>query len=211
MRFEDLKAGSTVAGGGTKALSIIGTVGTGVLLSGAMGANGNCGGCNNGGILSNIFGNNDCHCHYETKESAFLREQVAILAGERYADSVGLGVYTQLVAESKEQTATANAKFEAIYQRMYDTDKTLCAELARIDKETALNKQANEFVAQSLHKDIKFTNREIEYQGVILNNKIDCTNAQTLCYVNATFVPGKLVMPLDSICPAAMPLCSTDE
>lgn len=25
------------------------------------------------------------------------------------------------------------------------------------------------------------------------------------CYVNATFVPGKLVMPLDSLCPSAMP------
>lgn len=25
------------------------------------------------------------------------------------------------------------------------------------------------------------------------------------CYVNATFVPGKLVMPLDALCPSAMP------
>ena len=25
-----------------------------------------------------------------------------------------------------------------------------------------------------------------------------------MCYVNATFVPGKLVMPLDNICPDAM-------
>lgn len=30
-------------------------------------------------------------------------------------------------------------------------------------------------------------------------------------YVNATFVPGKLVMPLDALCPAAMPLCKEEQ
>ena len=29
------------------------------------------------------------------------------------------------------------------------------------------------------------------------------------CYVNATFVPGKLVMPLGSLCPSAMPRYNT--
>lgn len=37
-----------------------------------------------------------------------------------------------------------------------------------------------------------------------LNNKIDTTKNEVLCYCNSTFVPGKLVMPLDNICPEAM-------
>ena len=32
-------------------------------------------------------------------------------------------------------------------------------------------------------------------------------DAQTRCYVDCHFVPGKLVMPLDSICPPAEPAC----
>ena len=42
-----------------------------------------------------------------------------------------------------------------------------------------------------------------------LNNKIDNCKQEVLCYVNATFVPGKLVMPLDSICPPAQPATTT--
>lgn len=37
-----------------------------------------------------------------------------------------------------------------------------------------------------------------------LNNKIDTTKDEVLCYCNATFVPGKLVMPLANICPEPM-------
>lgn len=53
-------------------------------------------------------------------------------------------------------------------------------------------------------------NQAVENQRIIdnfafLNNKIETTDSATRCYVNATFVPGKLVMPLDSICPAAQP------
>ena len=42
-----------------------------------------------------------------------------------------------------------------------------------------------------------------------LNNKIDITKDEVLCYVNAKFVPGKLVMPLDAICPPAEPATTT--
>lgn len=37
-----------------------------------------------------------------------------------------------------------------------------------------------------------------------LNNRIDTTRNEVICYCNSTFVPGKLVMPLDSVCPEPM-------
>ena len=49
----------------------------------------------------------------------------------------------------------------------------------------------------------------VEHQAVndnfrFLNYKIDKTKEDVLCYVNGTFVAGKLVMPKDSICPSVM-------
>ena len=50
----------------------------------------------------------------------------------------------------------------------------------------------------------------VEHQAVndnfrFLNYKIDKTKDDVLCYVNGTFVAGKLVMPKDNICPSVMP------
>ena len=42
-----------------------------------------------------------------------------------------------------------------------------------------------------------------------LNNEICNTKKELMCYVNATFVPGKLVMPLDAICPPAQAATTT--
>lgn len=60
------------------------------------------------------------------------------------------------------------------------------SKIARLDKSVAVNNQAT------------------TDNFAFLNNKIDETKKEVLCYCNATFVPGKLVMPLSSICPEAM-------
>jgi hypothetical protein len=64
--------------------------------------------------------------------------------------------------------------------------------------------QLAQFVAL-LDKNQAVENQRITDNFAFLNNKIDTTDSATRCYVNATIVPGKLVMPLDSICPAAQP------
>ena len=67
--------------------------------------------------------------------------------------------------------------------------------------------QLAQFVAL-LDKNQAVENQRITDNFAFLNNKIDTTDSATRCYVNATFVPGKLVMPLASICPAAQPASS---
>lgn len=56
------------------------------------------------------------------------------------------------------------------------------------------------------------TNQKLSDNITFVDNKFDgvyreiaCTADKLRCYVDATFVPGKLVMPLDKICPEAMP------
>lgn len=52
-------------------------------------------------------------------------------------------------------------------------------------------------------------NQKVTDNLAFVDQKIDNTKKEILCYVNATFVPGKLVMPLDAICPAAQPASTT--
>lgn len=56
---------------------------------------------------------------------------------------------------------------------------------------------------QKLTDNISFV--DSKFDGVY--TAIKAGDQATKCYVDSTFVPGKLVMPLDSICPAAMPAC----
>lgn len=59
--------------------------------------------------------------------------------------------------------------------------------------------------AHNIDKQVAIDKQSTVDNFAFLNNKIDTTKNEIMCYVNATFVPGKLVMPLDSICPAAQP------
>lgn len=52
-------------------------------------------------------------------------------------------------------------------------------------------------------------NQRVTDNLAFLDTKIASAKAEVLCYVNGNFVPGKLVMPLDSICPAAQPATAT--
>ena len=58
-----------------------------------------------------------------------------------------------------------------------------------------------------LEKDTAVNTQRINDNLVFLNNKIDNEYDKLKCYTDAHFVQGKLIMPLDSICPPAMPLC----
>lgn len=58
------------------------------------------------------------------------------------------------------------------------------------------------------------TNQKVADNITFVDSKFDGVyraiadgDAKVKCYVDCHFVPGKLVMPLDSICPPAMPAC----
>ena len=115
--------------------------------------------------------------------------------GERNVASKGLGG-TALGLAIPGTVALANqlfggaltgaANFKEVVQGFIAQNEINASKFAQLDKEVALNKQA------------------AEYNFAILNNKIDCCCDKMRLYVDATFVPGKLVMPLSSLCPEAM-------
>ena len=104
-----------------------------------------------------------------------LQAELAKEKAERYADSVGIATFK----EAKVMSDKNDEKIQANYIE-------LAKAVAALDKQVAVDKQAT------------------VDNFAFLNNEIHNTKKEIMCYVNATFVPGKLVMPLSSICPEAM-------
>ena len=162
----------------------------GTSLAGLLWANGANGG-GNGGLFGGLFGNGNRYAQtYEGKISQ-LESEIAFLRSENYADKVASEVYRSLDERIREN-------MKEVYGFVID-----------LDKRTALNAQG------------------LAYENQITNNKIDCccdkmnikfeyenrlrdlADATIMTYVNGNFVPGKLVMPLTSICPPAAAATTT--
>jgi hypothetical protein len=188
----------TGSSGVAKAGLTLGIIGTGLAALGG-GMNNNCG---NGGILGGLFGGNgNCRAERQQSEIAALESEVAELKSMRYTDYVGIDLYKNIISTQKEED-----------KKISDLQGTLFAYIIDIDKRTALNDQA-----AKLNREFDTAARD--YMFTILNNKIDCccekvgmqmnfnrqldelTDASILSYVNSTFIPGTLKLPITSICP----------
>ena len=112
----------------------------------------------------------------DTREIGKLEAKIAKLEGERYTDGVGIELYKEIVA-------TSNKNDEKIQSNYVELAKAVAA----LDKQVAVDKQS------------------ITDNFAFLNNKICDTKREVIDYCNAKFVPGKLVMPLTSVCPEPMP------
>ena len=133
---------------------------------------------NGGGLFGGRVvscGNGSSVVSDDTRLIGALESKIAKLESERYTDGVGIELYKEIVAKSNAN----DAKIQANYIE-------LAKAVAALDKQVAVDKQAT-----------------ID-NFAFLNNEICNTRKEIMCYVNATFVPGKLVMPLSNICPEAM-------
>lgn len=135
------------------------------------------GGQGGNGLLGGLFGGNcgGAAVAHDTRIISALEAELAREKSERYADSVGISTFKEAIALSNKNDDKISSNY-----------KELAQYIAQLDKQVAVDKQA-------MTDNIAF-----------LNHRIDETKKEILCYCNATFVPGKLVMPLSSICPEAM-------
>lgn len=156
---------------------IIGTSLAGLLWANGAGSNGG------NGIFGGLFGNRGNYTQSYEGKIGQLESEIAFLRGENYSDKVANEVYKAL--ETKIDT-----NLEKLYGFVID-----------LDKRTALN-------AQGLMYENQLTNNKIDCCCDKMNIKFeyenrlrDIADANIINYVNGTFVPGKLVMPITAICP----------
>jgi hypothetical protein len=162
------------------ATGIIGTSLAGLLTLGGM----------NGGLF-NLGGNRQGYIQTPEGKIGQLEAEIAYLRGENYADKVANDVYKAL--ESK-----IDANLEKLYGFVID-----------LDKRTALNAQGLMYENQITNNKIDCCCDKMKIQFDYENKLRDIADAAIVTYVNGNFVPGKLVMPLSSICPPAAPATTT--
>lgn len=154
--------------------------------------------CGNGGLLGGLFGNN---CG--NRVSA-LEAELAQVRGERYTDQVALATQKETFREFQR----ADEKLAGVLKEVTDGFLQVGNAVSRIDKEI-------ECIKTSMAKDQEINDLKLKSVEERLGGAIALESERRMngdnnlyCYVNATFVPGKLVMPLNAICPEAMPKCS---
>ena len=126
------------------------------------------------------FGNIFGGGNNDTRTISALESKIAKLESERYTDGIGIELYKEIIKES-------NANDNKIQSNFIELSKAV----ADLEKRVAVERQ------------------QTVDNFAFLNNKIDNCKQEVMCYVNGNFVPGKLVMPLDSICPPAQPATTT--
>ena len=137
------------------------------------------------GILGGRTSAQGSECH-DTRAIGTLQAELAKEKAERYADNVGIEVYKAGVERAKDLTSEANENY-----------KVLSAQISDLDKKVAVGEQRTT-------DNFAFMNYKVDNVKRELEQDINCKTNALRCYVDGTFVPGKLVMPLDSICPEVM-------
>jgi hypothetical protein len=155
---------------------------------------------NGGGLFGNLFGGRNV-AEAEQSQIAALESKIAKLEANRYTDYVGMDLYKNIVETAKEEDA-----------KIAKVQGDMIGYVIDLDKRTALNDQA-----AKLNREFDIAARD--YMFTILNNKIDCccekaamqvefnkqlgalADSAVISYVNSTFIPGTLKLPITSICP----------
>lgn len=159
--------------------TVLGAIGT----AGALGVmNGGCG----NGLLGGLFGNN-YGCSSEDRPVTRYDSQKDATIAQQATENALLRANIFTDQKSIEVFNALNAKIESLKDVV---NQTVCGQAV---------------TNQKLSDNITFV--DSKFDGVY--REIHCVADKLRCYVDATFVPGNLVMPLDKICPPAQPATTT--
>lgn len=176
----------------------------GLGIAGTVGLVNQLGGCGNG-ILGGLFGGN-CNANALAGGAALnaMAEKDALIAqlrSEKYTDQQIAAVYK---ANRDEKDALGDRLLEKYINPM-------AAEISNIRVREAETTAAINCLSQStsqrfdaVYKEIDCAKKECGAAIALESERRTAGDQNLMCYVNATFVPGKLVMPADSICPEVM-------
>lgn len=150
-------------------------------------------GCGGNGLLGGLFGGNNNNACAE----------IAQLKAEKYTD--------QATIKTQRETFIAfsavDDKIAKNLEKVTEGFLQIGNAVSRLDKEV-------ECIKTTMSKDqeinaLKLKALEEKLTGAIAveSERRSCGDQNIYNYVNGTFVPGKLTMPLSAICPPPAPLC----
>lgn len=157
----------------------------------------NCG----NGLLGGLFGGNNC----ANDKMMALQAELAQQKAERYTDQTTLATQKETFKEFQ----NADAKLAAVLEKVTGGFLEVGNAVSRIDKEIECIKTA--MVKDQEINALKLKCVEDKLSGAIAleSERRVSGDSNLYSYVNATFVAGKLVMPITSVCPQPQAACPT--
>lgn len=152
----------------------------------------------NGGLLGGLLGGGN----NQAQQGAMmgLMAENSVLKSEKYTDAAVISAYEKSVAQAN-----------VIYDRIAANQKEAFVAIAALDKQAAVNAchvdQLEKTVAKLADEACNQKAFNVAIQGELRleSERRACGDENLKAYVDGTFVPGKLIMPLSSICPPAQP------
>ena len=147
------------------------------------GGNNSCGGNNGCGCGNNWGYNNGCGSNTVVNRFELLQNQeISRLQAKEYSDTSDLKLFEDYTTRINAEKDRVNGRLEIIFQELVASRERLQSEVCRLDKEAALNKQANDF---------QFIAANQEFARI--NGRLDAIT--------------KEVIPLSALCPQPLPAC----
>ena len=165
-----------VAGGGTTALGIIGTVLGGYAVANQMSGTG-------GNGLFGLFGGGNANAtKYDLAQAeriGALESTIAALTADKNTDAKMLELYNYVVKADKDQVANTTALFNATFKEIGDL------------------RVAEQVNKMEIDKNFQLLNQKVDYENKLTACQINSLRA----YVDATFMPVVKKISLCDICP----------
>lgn len=194
------------------------------------GGNGGNGGNGSTIIMADNFGPRLHACDEVVTQKEFCYAQqnnekdseIARLKSEKYTDGGILAAYKETVQGFRAADEKTNAVVKDVTSALIELRQSTAVLETKVSCMEKENEGRFKCLDQKLDYEINGVYRDIKSNTALLRKDIDCCCDSTKaaialegerrnaglkelqCWVAATYVPGKLVMPLDSICPEAM-------
>lgn len=163
---------------------------------------------------------NNCCEPLETREASCLRQQVAALQAEKYADSVGIETYKAALALSNKNDETIRANQKEAFQELVTTRERLATADANFQCLTAQVQRntvaINKLETEACESRVRETQLGANLAALAADTKSAiqleaerraCADNEIRCWVKATYVPGSLKLSPDAMCPPPVTCC----
>lgn len=193
---------------GLNARNLFNGMGVGCGCNGPQPFNG-CNGCGNGCY------ENTCVTQAELGYAQQINvkdAEIARLNSEKYTDNNIISAYRETVGLFKEEDAKISSIVKDVTASFIETGKELavlntkvqCMEERMTSMKDTID-QKMDYEIRGVYREIHNSKRELEGAIALESERRCCGDKNLYEYVNGTFVPGKLVLPASSVCPAPMP------
>lgn len=162
-------------------------------------------------------GHNYDPCYVTQNEMAYAQEldkandRIARLESEKYTDNHILEAYRETVSQFKAADEKIAGVVKDTTSAFIETGKSVAVLQTQVECLKAQIENMKDNFNQKLDYEIAAAKKEAECCCKELRGAIEleserrkCGDENLYCYVNGTFVPGKLVMPKSSVCPEPM-------